>query len=94
MRARTWGIIAAVVLTAGTMLVGCPAFHDDYPGTTCKVDTDCYQGEMCTSGTCTAILPPGDMAMKMFNFDFAMPDLLKCDDDAGACPDLSGGGDM
>ena len=94
MRARTWGLVAAVVLTAGTLLVGCPAFHDDYPGTTCKTSADCYANEMCMSGTCTAIAPPGDMAVMMFHFDFAMPDLLSCDDDAGTCPDLAGGGDM
>ena len=24
---------------------GCPAAHDDYPGTACKTNADCYQGE-------------------------------------------------
>ena len=95
MRPRTWGLIAAVVLTAGTMLVGCPAFHDDYPGTACKTNADCYANEVCMTNVCTAVAPDMAMPQMMFNFDFAMPrDMMSCDDDAGGCPDLAGGGDM
>lgn len=91
MRARTWGVIAAIVLGAGTLLVGCPAFHDDYPGTSCKSASDCYKGEVCMSNVCTAITPDMAMPQMMFNFDFAMPRDGGCDEDAGTCADLSGG---
>jgi hypothetical protein len=45
---------------AALLFAGCPAAHDDYPSTRCKVDNDCYQGETCSksaganTGVCQA----------------------------------------
>src|SRR5262249_34451462 len=37
---------------------GCPAAHTDYPGKSCRVQADCYEGEACVlngeTGTCTS----------------------------------------
>jgi hypothetical protein len=48
----------AIVGFAGAFLVGivlgasgCPAAHDDYPGTSCKTDSDCFKGEHCMNNT-------------------------------------------
>ncbi len=30
------------------LAAACPAAHDAYPSTRCKVDGDCYQGETCS----------------------------------------------
>jgi hypothetical protein len=81
-----WVIAAALIVAAA--LAGCPAFHDNYPGTDCTSDTDCYQGETCVMKVCTVVQPPDFSMQMMFHFDFAMP----CDTDLG-CVDL-GTGDM
>ncbi|MCU1282291.1 MAG: hypothetical protein JWM53_5837 [bacterium] len=41
---------AALIVTAA--LSGCPAAHDDYPGTACTSTSDCYQGEICSGMIC------------------------------------------
>lgn len=60
-------LLAAAVGTS--VLAGCPAAHDDYPGTACKVNADCYQGEICNGTIC---VPDQDMSIVG---DFAHPPL-------------------
>jgi hypothetical protein len=52
-------------LVAGVVaLAGCPAAHNDYPGGSCKIDSDCYEGEACMNGSiCVPVAAPGDMAV-------------------------------
>ncbi|MGZ3426156.1 MAG: hypothetical protein ACXVCV_05865 [Polyangia bacterium] len=56
-------------LAATTALGGCPAAHDDYPGLACKVNSDCYQGEICNGTIC---VPNDDLSIEG---DFAHPPL-------------------
>lgn len=52
MRAIGW-IMAA-------LLCGCPAFHDEYPSTSCGADKDCFKaaGEKCDLAARTCVIPP------------------------------------
>jgi hypothetical protein len=61
-------LLGAVLVVFGT-LAGCPAGHDDYPGTACKINSDCYQGEVCNGTIC---VPNLDMSIMG---DFAHPPL-------------------
>ncbi len=78
---------------AASLMPGCPAAHDEYPGLACKQDSDCYLGETCQNLVCAGMdmSVPTDMAFP--KFDFARPDLLDSDGDQ-PMPDLTGGGDM
>jgi len=62
--------ILGAALALGGALAGCPAAHDDYPGTACKTNADCYQGEVCKDNT--ICVPNVDMSMIG---DFAHPPL-------------------
>jgi hypothetical protein len=48
----------ACAVLAALALAGCPAAHSDYPTRSCKVQSDCYEGETCVltgeNGTCTS----------------------------------------
>jgi hypothetical protein len=63
------GLVLGGALVAATSLGGCPAAHDDYPGTACKMNSDCYQGEICNGTVC---VPNLDMSIVG---DFAHPPL-------------------
>jgi len=67
-------MILGSALATAAALTGCPAAHDDYPGASCKVNADCYQGEICSNAS--VCVPTQDMAV---TGDFAHPS-----------PDLSG----
>jgi hypothetical protein len=75
-------LVIAMILGSGlataASLTGCPAAHDDYPGASCKVNADCYQGEICSNAS--VCVSTQDMAV---TGDFAH-----------LSPDLSGGDDM
>ncbi|HEY2743490.1 MAG TPA: hypothetical protein VGL86_02665 [Polyangia bacterium] len=54
-------VVVGTLLAAAGALAGCPAAHDDYPGTSCKSTSDCYVGEICsTAGMC---MPNIDMSI-------------------------------
>jgi hypothetical protein len=74
MRRLVVAMILGTALATAAALTGCPAAHDDYPGASCKVNADCYQGEICSNAS--VCVPTQDMAI---NGDFAHPS-----------PDLSG----
>jgi len=87
---------AAVLLVAGAVLTGCPATHGGYPDTKCKLDSDCYRGEVCdvAKEVCLPLAP--DMAMDLsFPYDFKKDDMPVTDmmDDGGPTPDDAGTGD-
>ena len=74
--------LLAGALIGATALSGCPAAHNDYPGTACKMNSDCYQGEICNGTVC---VPNTDFAV-ISDFahpplDFATGDLLPGADD-------------
>jgi hypothetical protein len=64
MRRRMIAIVVGGMLAAAGALAGCPAAHDDYPGTSCDPTSSavqCYVGEICSSaGTC---VPNFDMSI-------------------------------
>jgi hypothetical protein len=64
-------LLGAAVATAAT-LSGCPAAHSDYPGTSCRVDSDCFQGEVCQNNT--ICVPNLDMSV-IGDFAHPSPDL-------------------
>jgi len=73
-------LVAAAVTTSA--LSGCPAAHNEYPGSACKTNSDCYQGEICSDSVC---VPNTDFAV-ISDFahpplDFSMGDLLPGADD-------------
>jgi hypothetical protein len=74
MRRLVIAMILGSALATAAALTGCPAAHDDYPGASCKVNSDCYQGEICSNSSVCVLTQ--DMAV---NGDFAHPS-----------PDLSG----
>ncbi len=47
MRRRMIAVVVGGMLAAAGALAGCPAAHNDYPGTSCTMDSDCYVGEVC-----------------------------------------------
>lgn len=67
MRRPILALLVAGALTAAAALAGCPAAHDDYPGASCKVNADCYQGETCNGTICVPLI---DMSV---TGDFAHP---------------------
>jgi len=67
MRRLILGLVAVSGLTVGALLAGCPAAHSDYPGTACKINSDCYEGEICNGSVC---VPNLDMSV---TGDFAHP---------------------
>ena len=75
-------IIVGGALAAATALTGCPAAHNDYPGTACMTSGDCYVGEVCTNLVC---VPNQDMTI---NGDFAHPPLDFANADALTPDDL------
>jgi hypothetical protein len=62
---RAWMSIAGALL-AGIVVgaSGCPAAHDDYPGTACTTDSDCFQGEHCMNST-ICVANAVDMAVEL-----------------------------
>ncbi len=84
---------AAVVVTAGAVLTGCPATHGGYPDNKCKLDKDCYVGEMCDTvrELCMPIAPDFGMDMA-FPYDFKKDDMPPAPDDGGGPSD--GGDDL
>ena len=63
MRKLIAALLVAGALGAVASLVGCPAAHDDYPGASCKTDSDCYQGEKCMNASvCVPVTPVQDLA--------------------------------
>ena len=83
MRRRLVAMILGCALGSALTLAGCPAAHDDYPGAACKVNSDCYQGEVCTNLVC---VPTQDMAI---NGDFAHPPLDLSDEDMMPMDDMT-----
>jgi hypothetical protein len=78
MRRRILALIVVGGLAILGTLSGCPAGHDDYPGTACMLDSDCYQGEHCmNSAVCVADAP--DMTVML-------PDLAHFFGDGGLNP--------
>jgi hypothetical protein len=71
MRRALITLFVAGALTAGALLTGCPAAHSDYPGTACKANSDCYQGEVCNGTMC---VPNLDLSV-MGDFAHPIPDL-------------------
>ena len=74
-------VLVGGALAAAAALTGCPAAHNDYPGTACMIDSDCYVGEICANTVC---VPNQDMTL-IGDFahpplDFANPDALGPDD--------------
>lgn len=64
-RLRLAIFVAAAALGSAT-LAGCPGAHSDYPGASCKVDSDCYKGEKCmNAAVCVPTAVAGDMAMTL-----------------------------
>jgi len=70
MRRRMMIALVTGGLALAGSLAGCPAAHDDYPGTACKTNSDCYQGEICKDNT--ICVPNIDMSIIG---DFAHPPL-------------------
>ncbi len=77
-------ILLAMVTLA---LAGCPATHGEYPTVACKIDKDCYLGEVCMNDICRPVTPP-DMSMAdlVFPYDFKTDDM----GDAGPTSDDAG----
>ena len=83
---RPIGVMVGVILVGALLFVfgtlaGCPASHDDYPGTSCKTNSDCYQGEVCNGTVCE---PNLDMSVVG---DFAHPPLDLSNGDLLPVPD-------
>lgn len=82
---------AALSLSLGLTLVGCPAAHDSFPTKACSPgrtrgdgsNPDCYVGELCNPTSMMCELPAADMSVPddIPRFDFTM-----------FTPDLSDGG--
>jgi hypothetical protein len=70
MRRLIASILVAGALAATATLSGCPAAHDDYPGGTCKDNTDCFKGEVCMNAS-ICVPAPSDMAMTLPPGDLA-----------------------
>ena len=68
MRKRVIAVVVGGLLAAAGALAGCPAAHSGYPGTSCKTNSDCYVGEICSSAL--ICVPNLDMAI---TGDFAHP---------------------
>jgi hypothetical protein len=68
MRRAIATILVGATLIVTAALSGCPAAHDGYPGASCTVDSDCYQGEICQDHT--MCVPNLDMSVVS---DFAHP---------------------
>ena len=75
MRRRILAILVGGALAIAATLSGCPAAHDDYPGSSCKVNADCYQGEICNGTIC---VPNVDMSV-VGDFAHLSPDLSGSD---------------
>jgi hypothetical protein len=91
MRRHLCAIVAGAALAVTAALSGCPAAHDDYPGLSCKTDSDCYQGEHCMNASiCVADTDLAaveyDLAHKSSNSDGGVEDLatLPADQMTGA----------
>jgi hypothetical protein len=80
---RFGALAAAVALAATLSLSGCPAAHDDYPGSSCKVDNDCFKGEKCMNSICVAAMAPQDLSVVLPPPDLAGADMTEL-------PDLTG----
>jgi hypothetical protein len=80
MRPRMMALLVLGAMALAGSLAGCPAAHDDYPGTACMSDNDCYQGEVCKDHT--ICVPNIDMSVIG---DFAHPPLPS---DGGGDKDL------
>jgi hypothetical protein len=76
--------LGVAMLAATVSLAGCPATHGEYPTLACKIDKDCYLGEVCTNDICRPVIPPdmsvGDM---VFPYDFTTDDMGPTSTDAG-----------
>jgi hypothetical protein len=84
MRRLIFAALVSGLLAATTTLVGCPAAHDDYPGTSCKANSDCYIGEICNGTIC---VPDVDMQV-------ILPDLAHNFGEGGVPDDLTSGSDL
>jgi hypothetical protein len=71
MRKLIVGVFLVGALFGAASLSGCPAAHNDYPGGSCKTDSDCYVGELCNRMTLVCE-PNLDMSVVS---DFAHPPL-------------------
>jgi hypothetical protein len=49
-----------LVATASLLLSGCPAAHSDYPSRSCKINTDCYEGEVCVQSAAGGMCATSD----------------------------------
>jgi putative VirB-like lipoprotein len=53
-----------VAALSALALTGCPGAHSAYPSRNCKLDTDCYVGEVCmAASTCVATSAAADLAV-------------------------------
>ena len=74
---RAWlGIVGALFVGIVVGASGCPAAHDDYPGTACMKDSDCFKGEHCMNNT-ICVADTADMAMQLPDLPLgSQPDLV------------------
>lgn len=84
MRRALLATLLGGALVAFATLSGCPAAHDDYPGTSCMANSDCYIGEICNGTIC---VPDVDMQV-------ILPDLAHNFGEGGVPDDLSDSSDM
>jgi hypothetical protein len=75
MRRFAFAILVAGSVAVTFTLSGCPAAHDDYPGASCKVDSDCFKGEKCLNSICIVPGPPADMSIVLPPSDLAGADM-------------------
>lgn len=45
----------ACAVAAALALSGCPAAHPDYPDRSCKLSSDCFHDEICSSNVCISV---------------------------------------
>jgi hypothetical protein len=83
MRRILLGVVAAGGLVVAAAVAGCPAAHDDYPGSSCKTSNDCFNGEVCNNSICVAATPPRDMSVVLPPPDLTVIDDMAMPDDAG-----------
>jgi hypothetical protein len=66
MRRHIRSILAAGALAALGALGGCPSAHTDYPGASCKTDSDCFKGEYCKDASiCVPLMSAPDLAVTL-----------------------------
>ncbi len=45
----------AAVGAVSVALCGCPLAHPDYPDRSCKLSSDCFHDEICSSNVCISV---------------------------------------